>query len=49
MVRKRRPDDDDEFGERAGIIEFDGGYSRAEAEQRAHAELTGRRDKSCLH
>jgi hypothetical protein len=23
MVRKRRPDDDDEFGERAGIIEFD--------------------------
>jgi hypothetical protein len=44
-----RPDDDDEFGERAGIIEFDGGYSRAEAEQRAHAELTGRRDKSCLH
>jgi hypothetical protein len=41
--------DDDEFNECAGVIEFDGGYSRAEAEQRARAELTGRRDKSWLH
>jgi hypothetical protein len=44
-----RPDGDDDLGERAGIIGFDGGYSRAEDEQRAHAELTGRRDKSWLH
>jgi hypothetical protein len=39
---------DDEFQERAGIIEHDGGYPRAEAERRARAELTGRRDKSWL-
>jgi len=43
-----RPDDDDEFGERASIVEFDGAYSQAEAEQRARAELTGRREKSWL-
>ena len=40
--------DDDELQERAAILEFDGGYPRAEAERRAWAELTGRRDKSWL-
>jgi putative DNA primase/helicase len=40
--------DDYKFQERAGIIEYDGEYPRAEAEQRAWAELTGRRDKSFL-
>ena len=41
--------DDDELRERAAILEYDGGYSRAEAERRALAELRGRRDKSWLH
>jgi putative DNA primase/helicase len=40
--------DNDEFQERAGIIENDGGYPRAEAERRARAELSGQRDKSLL-
>jgi putative DNA primase/helicase len=40
--------EDAEFGERAAIIEYDGGYSRAEAERRARAELTGRREKGWL-
>jgi len=40
--------DDGEFGERSAILEFDGGWPRAEAERRAWAELTGRRDKSWL-
>ena len=40
--------DDDKFKERAAILEYDGGYARAEAERRALAELTGRRDKSWL-
>ena len=31
--------DDDEFEERAAIIEYEGGYSREEAERRARAEL----------
>ena len=31
--------DDDEFQERAAIIEYDGGYPRAEAERRARIEL----------
>jgi hypothetical protein len=31
--------DDYAFGERAGILEFDGGYSRAEAERLARAEI----------
>ena len=39
---------DDEFKERAAILEYDACCSRAEAEQRARAELTGRRDKSFL-
>ncbi|HZT88196.1 MAG TPA: hypothetical protein VFA12_09510 [Stellaceae bacterium] len=39
---------DDEFQERAAILEYDGGYPRAEAEQRAHTELNGRRDQSWL-
>jgi hypothetical protein len=33
------PADDDEFPERAAIIEYDGGYSRAEAERLARTEL----------
>jgi putative DNA primase/helicase len=49
VADRAHPPHDDEFQQRAGIIEFDGGYSRAEAEQRARAELTGRRDKSWLH
>jgi hypothetical protein len=40
--------DDDELQERAASLEYDGGYSQAEAERRA-AELSGRRDKSWLH
>ena len=36
------------FGERAVIRECDSGSPRAEAERRAHAELTGRREKSWL-
>lgn len=48
MTDHKAPPDDDEFHERAGIIEHDGGYSRAEADRRARAELTGRRAKSCL-
>jgi hypothetical protein len=41
-----RPVDNDEFDERAGIIEFDGGYPRAEAELLARAELVGKRDEA---
>ena len=48
VADREAPPDDDEFEERAGIIEYDGGYPRAEAERRALAELTGRRDKSWL-
>lgn len=33
--------DNDEFGERAAILEYDGGYPRAEAERLAHAEIPG--------
>lgn len=40
--------DDDNFRERAAILEFDGGYPRAEAGRRARVELAGRRDKSFL-
>ena len=47
-ARDAGPDDDDELAERAAILEYDGGYSRAEAERRARAELTGRREKSWL-
>lgn len=35
----RHSPDDDEFQERAAILEFDGGYSRSEAERRAQMEL----------
>ena len=42
------PAQDEEFAERAAILEYDGGYSRVEAERLARAELTGRRDKSWL-
>ncbi len=49
VADRAHPPDNDEFQERAGITEFDGGYSRAEAEHRARAELTGRRYKSWLH
>ncbi len=45
--RKARSDDDN-FQERAAILEFDGGYPRAEAGRRARVELAGRRDKSGL-
>jgi hypothetical protein len=31
-----------EFEERAAILEYDGGFSRVEAERRAHAEVYGR-------
>jgi hypothetical protein len=31
--------EDDEFQERAAIYEFDGGYSRAEAERLAREEI----------
>jgi hypothetical protein len=31
--------DDAEFGERAAILEYDGGYSRAEAERLACVEV----------
>jgi Protein of unknown function (DUF3631) len=48
VADREAPPDDEEFQERAGIIEHDGGYPRAEAERRALAELTGRRDKSWL-
>jgi Protein of unknown function (DUF3631) len=48
VADRAAPPDDNEFQERAGIIEYDGGYPRAEAERRALAELTGRRDKSWL-
>jgi hypothetical protein len=34
--------DDAEFGERAGILEYDGGYPRAEAERLASAEIASR-------
>jgi hypothetical protein len=33
--------DDDEFGERAAILEYDGGHPRAEAERLARAEIAG--------
>ena len=32
---------DDELGERAGVLEYDGGYPRSEAERLARAELSG--------
>jgi hypothetical protein len=48
VADRKAPRDDDEYQERLGIIEYDGGYSRGEAERRAWAELTGRRDKGLL-
>jgi len=48
VADRTAPPADDEFQERAGIIEHLGGYPRAEAERRARAELTGRHDKSWL-
>lgn len=48
VTDREAPPDDEEFQERAAILEYDGGYLRAEAERRALAELTGRRDKSFL-
>jgi hypothetical protein len=39
---------DGEFAERSAIREYDGGYSRPEAERLARAELAGRREKSWL-
>jgi putative DNA primase/helicase len=48
VTDRKAPPDDDEFQERAAIIEYDGGYPRGEAERRARAERTGRRDKSLL-
>jgi hypothetical protein len=37
---------DDAFEERTAILQYNGGYTRAEAERVARAELTGRREKS---
>lgn len=48
VTASEAPPDDDDFQERAGIIEFDGGYSRAEAERRARAEAGSRRERRCL-
>ena len=48
VADRAAPPADDAFQERAGIIEHLGGYPRAEAERRAGAELTDRRDKSWL-
>jgi len=48
VADRETPPDDDELQERAAILEFDGGYPRAEAERLARAELTGRREKSWL-
>jgi hypothetical protein len=48
VADREAPPDDEEFQERAAILEYDGGYPRAEVERRALAELTARRDKSWL-
>ena len=39
--------DDEEFAERSAIREFDGGYSRAEAERLARADIALMRPKGC--
>ena len=43
---KRGDEDQDAFEERAAILEFDGGFSREEAERRAAVELSHMRDRS---
>ena len=38
VTDREAPPDDDAVQERAAILEYDGGYPRAEAERRARAE-----------
>lgn len=49
LVARLSPEERVDFEERAGVREYDGGFTRAEAERLAWEDLEKRRGATCLH